>query len=76
MELAPLKDQPFLNEGLPFACLPVSWITDLNCDFESKSFCGWQQAKTGDFNWQLQSGTTGSSNTGPLFDHTVGKGMD
>jgi len=47
-----------------------------NCDFDSKStpLCGWIQEKgTDKFDWTLQSGKTGSTNTGPDDDHTGGK---
>ncbi|XP_071956928.1 MAM and LDL-receptor class A domain-containing protein 1-like [Antedon mediterranea] len=41
------------------------------CDFELDS-CGWTQDKTDDFDWTRKKGTTGSANTGPSFDHTLG----
>lgn len=41
------------------------------CDF-STSFCYWSQDNNDQFNWQRQSGSTGTSNTGPSRDHTTG----
>ena len=44
-----------------------------DCDFE-KDRCTWFEIKDGtdDFDWQLGSGTTLSSSTGPSSDHTLG----
>jgi len=33
---------------------------------------GWETYQSHDFNWRVNSGGTPSSNTGPLFDHTLG----
>lgn len=57
------------NAGL---CPPTS-----TCDFEgshadSGYYCGYTQDSTDQFDWQLHSGTTGTSGTGPLYDHTYG----
>ncbi|XP_022096408.1 MAM and LDL-receptor class A domain-containing protein 1-like [Acanthaster planci] len=46
--------------------------SDLNCDFESKTICGWKQITADDFDWTVQTGGTASTNTGPQFDHTLG----
>ena len=45
----------------------------LACNFEGASLCvGWTQDKNDTFDWTQKSGNTGSSNTGPQFDHTLG----
>ncbi|XP_014680989.1 PREDICTED: MAM and LDL-receptor class A domain-containing protein 1-like [Priapulus caudatus] len=41
------------------------------CDFERASFCNWTHAAGGNTTWQLNSGSTSSSSTGPLVDHTT-----
>ncbi|RDD40324.1 MAM and LDL-receptor class A domain-containing protein 2 [Trichoplax sp. H2] len=41
------------------------------CNFE-KSLCGWTQLKSDNFDWTKHSGTTISSGTGPVADHTTG----
>ena len=53
-----------------------------SCDFESQSFCGWDQVPnkknvTGfdDFDWILNSGSTPSWSTGPTVDHTKGTAL-
>ncbi|XP_033638977.1 MAM and LDL-receptor class A domain-containing protein 1-like [Asterias rubens] len=48
--------------------------SDLNCDFEGNTICGWQHDQVADFKWSVQKGSTGSSGTGPQFDHTLGTG--
>ncbi|KAK7473655.1 hypothetical protein BaRGS_00035133, partial [Batillaria attramentaria] len=42
-----------------------------NCNFDS-GLCSWTRDKGGDFDWQLKSGGTSSSSTGPTSDHTHG----
>ncbi|XP_022104742.1 MAM and LDL-receptor class A domain-containing protein 1-like [Acanthaster planci] len=52
------------------------------CDFEGNIFgdlcqfyqAGLAESSVDDFDWTLQSGETPSLDTGPLFDHTLGKG--
>ena len=56
--------------------LPPTTITpsDSNCTFDQGS-CRWKQVQgDDDFDWTLRSGNTGSYGTGPLGDHTSGKG--
>lgn len=42
------------------------------CDFEH-GLCVWEQDRTDDFDWTRNQGTTPSSATGPLTDHTTGQ---
>ncbi|XP_033751995.1 MAM domain-containing glycosylphosphatidylinositol anchor protein 1-like [Pecten maximus] len=44
----------------------------LSCDFESSSICGYTQDKSDNFDWTRNHGGTGSANTGPFSDHTLG----
>lgn len=44
-------------------------VDSKSCDFET-GLCGWQQTKTDNFDWTRQIGSTSSSNTGPVTDHT------
>ena len=41
----------------------------LDCDFE-RGLCGYTQSQSDNFDWTRHQGTTLSSNTGPLTDHT------
>lgn len=43
------------------------------CDFEH-GLCTWEQDTTDDFDWTRNQGSTPSGSTGPLTDHTTGKG--
>lgn len=43
----------------------------VTCDFEL-DFCGWTQDQTDEFDWTRDAGGTGSSNTGPSYDHSTG----
>ncbi|GFN85250.1 MAM and LDL-receptor class a domain-containing protein 2-like [Plakobranchus ocellatus] len=43
--------------------------TPFDCNFED-NLCGWSQDTTDQFDWTRAQGPTGSSNTGPLMDHT------
>jgi hypothetical protein len=43
-----------------------------DCNFEN-GLCTWTQAQDDQFDWTLQTGRTGSANTGPSFDHTRGQ---
>lgn len=52
------------------------------CDFESQSFCTWNQVSNkfntsgyDDFDWVLGSGSTPSYGTGPTVDHTKGTAL-
>ncbi|XP_033639047.1 MAM and LDL-receptor class A domain-containing protein 1-like [Asterias rubens] len=42
-----------------------------DCDFEA-GFCGWSQSLDDNSNWVIERGSTAHSNTGPMFDHTIG----
>nr|XP_054757010.1 MAM and LDL-receptor class A domain-containing protein 2-like [Lytechinus pictus] len=44
---------------------------EVTCDFEL-DFCGWTQDQTDEFDWTRDAGGTGSSNTGPSYDHSTG----
>ncbi|GFR70364.1 MAM and LDL-receptor class A domain-containing protein 1 [Elysia marginata] len=52
----------------PGTTLPA---TPFDCNFED-NLCGWSQDKGDQFDWTRAQGPTGSSNTGPLVDHTKG----
>ena len=41
-----------------------------DCDFEGGDFCLWSNNQTDHFDWTIGQGKTGSSFTGPSFDHT------
>ncbi|XP_046559779.1 MAM and LDL-receptor class A domain-containing protein 1-like [Haliotis rubra] len=45
----------------------------ITCSFDN-DMCGWTQMKNDDFDWTRHQGSTASSGTGPLLDHTTGKG--
>lgn len=47
------------------------FITD-DCDFESKTICGYTQDNTDNFDWTRSFGGTASVGTGPANDHTYG----
>ena len=47
--------------------------SDSNCTFEN-GICNWRQLTTDDFDWTRNKDNTGSVGTGPLGDHTTGKG--
>ncbi len=47
--------------------------SDSNCTFE-KGICNWRQLRTDNFDWTRNKDNTGSWGTGPLGDHTTGKG--
>ncbi|XP_066300034.1 MAM and LDL-receptor class A domain-containing protein 1-like [Branchiostoma lanceolatum] len=44
----------------------------INCDFEDSTICGYVQKTDDQFDWTWQTGSTGTSNTGPQSDHTLG----
>lgn len=50
--------------------LPAAGAFD--CNFES-NICGWTQATDDQFDWLRNQGRTGSTSTGPSFDHTTGR---
>ncbi|EDO47787.1 predicted protein [Nematostella vectensis] len=52
--------------GISEGSCPSSGI----CSFESGLICGYTQDTNDKFDWTRGSGATGSSNTGPPFDHT------
>eukprot|EP00057_Strongylocentrotus_purpuratus_P034024 XP_793639.3 PREDICTED: MAM and LDL-receptor class A domain-containing protein 1 [Strongylocentrotus purpuratus] len=50
---------------------PLPWGAD--CDFEQNgTLCGYTQRSTDAFDWTWHQGSTGSTNTGPHSDHTLG----
>lgn len=57
-----------------------SWIINnitpvsISCDFDHGLCSGWQQLHSDVFDWTRQKGSSLSSNTGPLSDHTSGSG--
>ena len=61
----------FPHISSPFPTGPSS---NVDCDFEA-DFCQWSQHTADDqFNWTRTAGDTGTSNTGPSFDHTLKTG--
>ncbi|ESO97870.1 hypothetical protein LOTGIDRAFT_152977 [Lottia gigantea] len=56
-----------------FLALISGSLSEIDCNFEN-GFCGYTQGSTDNSDWQIQSGPTSTSNTGPSFDHTTGKG--
>lgn len=42
-----------------------------DCTFE-KSFCGWRNSKTDNYDWVLQSGNYSGTSPHPSGDHTFG----
>lgn len=52
---------------------PLGSANITQCDFESRSICGFTQAHGVDkFDWSYDNGGTSSSGTGPKVDHTLG----
>ncbi|XP_019632083.1 PREDICTED: MAM and LDL-receptor class A domain-containing protein 2-like [Branchiostoma belcheri] len=51
---------------------PSAPPTSVTCNFESDNICGYQQSQADDFDWTRGSGGTGTTNTGPSTDHTLG----
>eukprot|EP00795_Rhopilema_esculentum_P012712 gene12712-3431_t len=47
--------------------------SDSNCTFET-GLCNWRQLTTDNFDWKRNKDNTGSVGTGPVGDHTTGKG--
>ena len=41
---------------------------DLGCNFDANSICKWENDPTGQFNWAINKGPTGTILTGPSFD--------
>ncbi len=42
------------------------------CDFENNDFCNWKNSNESDFDWLINRGPTGTPQTGPNADHTLG----
>jgi hypothetical protein len=55
--------------ALLFCC--TATLDYLGCTFDS-GLCNYTQDTNDNFDWQRQHGATGSTNTGPRFDHTQG----
>ena len=51
-----------------------SHLDSLNLNFEN-GWDQWYQDKEDDFDWELRSTGSPTARTGPLRDHTTGKGM-
>ena len=43
----------------------------VDCDFESSTTCEWEQVEDDSLDWELGSGRTEHSGTGPMSDHTT-----
>ncbi|EDO47788.1 predicted protein [Nematostella vectensis] len=64
----PAVPTPFPTTPVPPTTSPPSiW----DCNFDT-NLCSWNNSKEDDFDWFRQSGSTGSTNTGPSADHTTG----
>ncbi|XP_028175862.1 MAM and LDL-receptor class A domain-containing protein 1-like [Ostrinia furnacalis] len=63
------------NTTMP-SCVDSAMVSKTSCDFEDPDLCGWIQDSLHDFDWERLNRKTPSSfmNTGPSFDHTIGKG--
>ncbi|PNF23103.1 hypothetical protein B7P43_G09127 [Cryptotermes secundus] len=57
-------------------CKASEKIAQTWCDFESQDLCGWTQDPHHNFDWSRQNfqALSGSVDTGPSFDHTLGPG--
>lgn len=56
-------------------CLPWTGSTSssITCNFDANNLCTWANDQSMDqFDWQLNKGPTGSIQTGPNNDHTLG----
>uniref|UniRef100_A0A2C9KDP3 MAM domain-containing protein n=1 Tax=Biomphalaria glabrata TaxID=6526 RepID=A0A2C9KDP3_BIOGL len=69
-ERARLASQVFFFSSSP-AVVNLLLPTLYDCNFES-GFCGWVQDTQDQFDWSRSQGPTGSTQTGPLIDHTKG----
>lgn len=54
----------------PLGTTPAPVFTQ--CDFDSGTLCGWTQASDDQFDWTIHQKNTGTSQTGPSYDHTTG----
>ena len=62
------------SNAAPPTVAPTTTVpSDSNCTFET-GLCNWRQITTDDFQWTRNKDNTGSFGTGPLGDHTTGKG--
>lgn len=41
------------------------------CDFDSGTLCTWTQDSTDQMDWIIHQSNTGTTNTGPPYDHTT-----
>lgn len=55
------------------SCREIGGTSDVWCDFETNSLCGWANDPNNDFEWKRRSGYSASTHirTGPRHDHTV-----
>ena len=51
----------------------IKLVEEWECNFDAGDKCGGQDGEV-DFSWELHSQTTPSKSTGPLGDHTTGRG--
>lgn len=49
----------------------ILYIVGGGCDFEYGDMCTWYNSDQDDFDWEMISGGTESTGTGPLSDHTT-----
>ena len=61
------------NAAPPTVAPTTTVPSDSNCTFET-GLCNWRQLTTDDFDWTRNKDNTVSVGTGPLGDHTTGKG--
>ncbi|XP_022110871.1 MAM and LDL-receptor class A domain-containing protein 1-like [Acanthaster planci] len=53
-------------------CSSYASFSDLKCDFDSKSFCAYNNSQNDDFDWILNRGSTYTGVSGPDVDHSKG----
>ena len=49
-------------------------LVSTSCNFDFGLCDGWEQSDSDVFDWTLKTGSTGSTDTGPDYDHTSGSG--
>ncbi|KAL8608892.1 hypothetical protein ACOMHN_065230 [Nucella lapillus] len=71
-----MEGRQLLHFALALACcLAVGRGQNLSCTFE-QNLCQWRQVQgtANNSDWRLKTGTTSTPNTGPSYDHTLGRG--
>ena len=66
-----ILQKSFLHKPAPFLPFIFSAPSSYDCTFES-GLCTWTQATDDQFNWVRANGNTGTTQTGPSNDHTIG----